>query len=62
MRILHIYKDYYPVVGGMENHIQMLAEGAVKRGLEVTVLVTSPTRRTEIEEMKRVKREKKEKT
>ena len=55
MRILHIYKDYHPVVGGMENHIRMLAEGAVERGLEVTVLVTSPTRRTETREMKGVK-------
>jgi glycosyltransferase involved in cell wall biosynthesis len=55
MRILHIYKDYYPVVGGMENHIRMVAEGAVQRGLEVTVLVTSLTRRTEIKEMEGVK-------
>ena len=54
MKILHIYKDYYPVVGGMENHIRMLAEGAVKRGLEVTVLVTNLTRRTEIREIKGV--------
>jgi len=55
VKILHIYKDYYPVVGGMENHIRMLAEGAAKRGLDVTVLVTSPTRRTETREMKGVK-------
>jgi glycosyltransferase involved in cell wall biosynthesis len=55
MKVLHIYKDYHPVVGGMENHIRMLAEGAVERGLEVTVLVTSPTRRTETREMKGVK-------
>ncbi len=51
MKILHIYKDYYPVVGGMENHIRMLAEGAAKRGVEVTVLVTSPTHSTEIQSM-----------
>jgi glycosyltransferase involved in cell wall biosynthesis len=51
MNILHIYKDYYPVVGGMENHIRMLAEGAVKRGLDVTVLVTSGTHSTEIQSM-----------
>jgi rhamnosyl/mannosyltransferase len=55
MKILHIYKDYYPVVGGMENHIRMLAEGAVKRGLEVTVLVTSLTHSTEILQMNGVK-------
>jgi glycosyltransferase involved in cell wall biosynthesis len=47
MRILHIYKDYYPVVGGIENHIRLLAEGQAARGHDVTVLVTSPTRETE---------------
>ena len=55
MRVLHLYKDYYPVVGGMENHIRMLAEGAVKRGLEVTVLVTSLTHSTEILQINGVK-------
>jgi len=55
VRVLHLYKDYYPVVGGMENHIRMLAEGAVKRGLEVTVLVTSLTHSTEILQMNGVK-------
>jgi glycosyltransferase involved in cell wall biosynthesis len=48
LRLLHVYKDYYPVVGGMENHIRILARGAVARGAQVTVLVTSPGRRTEI--------------
>jgi len=51
MRILHIYKDYYPVVGGMENHIKMLSEALVQRGHQVTVLVTHPTSRTHIEEI-----------
>ncbi|MDH4208673.1 MAG: glycosyltransferase, partial [Anaerolineae bacterium] len=55
MRVLHVYKDYYPVVGGMENHIRILAQGTAARGLEVTVLVTSPGRRTEIEELDGVK-------
>jgi glycosyltransferase involved in cell wall biosynthesis len=41
MHILHLYKDYYPVVGGIENHIRMQAEGAVAAGHQVTVLVTS---------------------
>ena len=50
MRVLHLYKDYYPVVGGMENHIRMLAEGAAGRGIDVTVLVTSLSRSTEIAE------------
>ena len=47
MRILHIYKDYCPVLGGMENHIRVLAEEQVKRGLDVTVLVTGLTWKTE---------------
>lgn len=55
MRVLHVYKDYYPVVGGIENYIRILARGTVPRGLEVTVLVTNPGRRTEIEELDGVK-------
>jgi rhamnosyl/mannosyltransferase len=55
MRILHIYKDYYPVLGGMENHIKMLAEEQCKRGHQVTVLVTHPTHRTHIEEINGVR-------
>lgn len=51
MKVLHIYKDYYPVLGGIENHLRLLAEGLAKRGLEVTVLVTSLTRETTTMEM-----------
>jgi len=39
----------------MENHIGILARGVAARGAEVTVLVTSPGRRTEIEELDGVK-------
>lgn len=46
MRILHIYKDYYPVLGGIENHVRTLAEAQARRGHEVTVLVTNPGPRT----------------
>ncbi|WP_376793117.1 glycosyltransferase [Thermoflexus sp.] len=46
MRVLHLYKDYFPVLGGIENHIRALAEAQARMGLEVTVLVTSPTRKT----------------
>lgn len=46
MKILHIYKDYYPVLGGIENHIRILAEAQVKAGHDVTVLVTSPDHQT----------------
>lgn len=46
MKILHIYKDYHPVVGGIENHIRVLAEAQVSKGHEVTVLVTNDKWRT----------------
>lgn len=46
MRIVQIYKDYDPVVGGIENHLKVLAEGLVARGHEVTVLVTNTERPT----------------
>ncbi len=49
MQILHIYKDYFPVVGGIENHIKMLAEAQAARGHAVSVLVTSRDHRTHIE-------------
>ena len=41
MRILHLYKDYAPVLGGIENHIRVLAEGQARRGHDVTVLAAS---------------------
>jgi len=44
MRILHVYKDYYPVVGGIENHIKLLAEAQAAAGHQVTVLVTNRER------------------
>jgi len=46
VKILHIYKDYYPVLGGIENHLRTLAEAQARRGHEVTVLVTGPGRAT----------------
>jgi glycosyltransferase involved in cell wall biosynthesis len=51
MRILQVYKDYYPVLGGMENHIKMLGEALVQRGHGVTVLATHPTSTTHVEEI-----------
>lgn len=44
MKILHIYKDYPPILGGIENHVKLLAEGQAGRGHDVTALVTNPTR------------------
>jgi rhamnosyl/mannosyltransferase len=42
LHILHIYKDYHPIVGGIENHIKALAERQAAAGHQVTVLVTNP--------------------
>ena len=48
LNILHLYKDYYPVLGGMENHIKWLAEAQAAAGHQVSVLVTSLDRRTSV--------------
>lgn len=45
MNILHIYKDYPPILGGIENHVKLLAEGQAAHGHAVTVLVTNPAGR-----------------
>ncbi len=45
MNILHIYKDYPPILGGIENHVKLLAEGQAGRGHAVTALVTNPAGR-----------------
>ncbi len=41
MHILHVYKDYHPVLGGIEQHIGLLTPKLVARGVRVTVLVTA---------------------
>ncbi len=46
MRVLYLYKDYYPVLGGIENHIRVLAEGLRARGVDARVLVTNTTGQT----------------
>jgi rhamnosyl/mannosyltransferase len=50
MHILQIYKDYFPVLGGIENHVRDLSAALVARGHRVTVLVTSLDRRTTTEQ------------
>jgi glycosyltransferase involved in cell wall biosynthesis len=47
MRVLHIYKDYAPVMGGIENHIGDLARGLRRAGVDAQVLVTSRGQQTE---------------
>ena len=55
MNLLHLYKDYYPVLGGIENHVRLLAESQAARGHAVTVLVTSGDRRTRVEQRQGVR-------
>jgi glycosyltransferase involved in cell wall biosynthesis len=57
MKVLYVYKDYYPIVGGIENHIRLICRG-LKDGwpeIEPTVLVTNRDRNTVIEEIDGVK-------
>jgi len=42
MHIVHLYKDYAPVLGGIEAHVQTLAEGLVRVGFTITVVVCQP--------------------
>jgi rhamnosyl/mannosyltransferase len=49
VKVLHLYKDYYPILGGIENHVRALAEGQARRGLNVTVLTTSTSGKTIVE-------------
>jgi len=51
MQILHIYKDYAPVLGGIENHVRLVAEAQAAAGDDVTALVTNRGLRT-IEEQR----------
>ena len=41
MRVLLLYKDYYPIVGGIENHMRLLAQGLRTEGIDARVLVTN---------------------
>lgn len=42
MHVVHIYKDYAPVLGGIEGHIRTLAVGLALRGLKISVVVCQP--------------------
>jgi len=41
LNILHLYKDYHPVLGGIENHIKTLAEAQTAAGHQAGRLATA---------------------
>jgi len=46
LRVLHVYKDYWPVTGGIEGNVRELAIGLRRSyGVDTRVLATSPGRR-----------------
>jgi glycosyltransferase involved in cell wall biosynthesis len=49
MKVIHVYKDYYPPIrGGIENHINLLCQQQ-KKSMDVEVLVANRKARTELE-------------
>ncbi len=52
LKVLHIYKEYYPVLGGIENHIRLVCDSLVGSGeFRPGVLVTNQGIRTLREQM-----------
>jgi glycosyltransferase involved in cell wall biosynthesis len=50
LKVLQIYKDYYPPVkGGIEKHVNLLANGLHSRGVQVEVLVSNTRMKMESE-------------
>src|SRR5713226_7475840 len=37
VKILHVYKDYYPVLGGIENHITVLVTNSGRQSSQATL-------------------------
>jgi rhamnosyl/mannosyltransferase len=50
LKILYVYKDYYPPVkGGIESHINLLANGLRAKGIDVQVLVSNTKNRFQVD-------------
>ncbi|MCL5962154.1 MAG: glycosyltransferase [Chloroflexi bacterium] len=54
MKVLVVYKDVFPVLGGIETHILLLSKGLRRRGIEAEILVTNTGPRTVVEEIEGV--------
>ncbi len=55
MRILHLYKAYPPIKGGIENTVELLAESQVAAGHDVTVLVSAGGLRPRVDRLSGVR-------
>ena len=52
IRVLQVYKNYLPTVGGIETHVRLLSRELKRLGdVEPTVLVTNTSRCTVVEEV-----------
>lgn len=49
--VVHVYKDFPPVFGGIENHIATLGRALVARGLGVDVLCSRHAGLAAVEEI-----------
>jgi glycosyltransferase involved in cell wall biosynthesis len=49
MKVLQVYKNYEPTLGGIEAHVRQLAVGLSARGVSSSVLVAASGPRTEVE-------------
>jgi len=50
LKILQIYKDYYPPVrGGIEGHLNVLSHGLKERGIQVELLVSNTCNKMEVQ-------------
>ena len=56
LKVLQVYKDYYPpVIGGVEGHMNLIANGLKAQGVEVEVLVSNTCARLSIEEIEGIR-------
>ena len=51
MKIAQVCPRYYPYMGGVETHVREISEKLVKKGYEVEVLTTDPSRKLPKEEV-----------